>query len=94
MSLHDKARDQVAQLYHALGLEYVHGDPNHAELEAQMRLFAGFLLKPYKELCESSAAFLRGGNFYLPGNEEAIRSLNRFREAVERFEYAQRENKE
>lgn len=94
MSLNDKARQEVAKLYHALGQEYVHGDPVHKQIEAQFRLFARFITDPYAELCEAALAFLNGGEFYLPGNEEAVKRLNRFREAARYYQNAERQNKE
>lgn len=64
---------------------YYQEDPANKELEAVIRMAFRDALNPYEELCESALVFVEGGEFYVPGNTEALKRLDRLRQATNRY---------
>jgi hypothetical protein len=88
MTIEERAHIEVVKIYHSMGLEFVHGDPMHGELKALIRMLIRDVTKPFEELCESSSEFLLGGQFFCPGQEQALKRLDRFRRDVEQYGHA------
>ena len=88
MAIWERARHSAAQIFNMLEQKYRHGSPEVREMEAHLRLDYHSLIEPYRELCNASEEFFRVGKFFIPGDETALRCLNRLSRAVEMYKGA------
>lgn len=94
MALWERARRVVTQIWAELERRYVHNGPEENACEAVVRMALRDVIGPYQELGESAHAFVRGGEFYVPGSPEALRRLDRLRRAVDAYEPATYRNRD